>query len=586
MIPLFLSLALTVTSAPDWSTVYEKSGYVETGRYPEAVDYCHRLERASPFARVIRFGVSPEGRPLIALVISRDRAFTPDAAMRSGKPLIFIDNGIHSGEIEGKDASLILAREILITKCEAALIDRVNLLIVPVFSVDAHERFRAYNRINQNGPQEMGWRATAVNLNLNRDFIKADATEMQGMLHLLHTWKPDFFFDNHTTDGGDWRYSVQIGVCTGPDVAAPVADWSRAMVAAIQPQVERDGYLMAPYFGGFDPAHPERGLSVDTFGPRYSHGYLAAMNRPAMLVETHMLKPYRHRVETTYSLVKRTIEYCGQNASGLKAAIAAADQADATLTPGTPMTLTAKTGTQSHPFVFKGWTYKPYMSAVSGAMIPAWTHEPQDIPTTIRDTFEPALTLDAPAAYAVPPQWSDAIALLEQHGLSVVRTSKPVSDTFETFRFENARWARGPFESRFQPDFTTMKIQERRTLPEGTVIVRAAQPGARLLMHLLEPDAPDSLIRWGIFNTIFEQKEYFEDYAMEPIARKMLEQDPTLRAEFETKLKEPAFAASPRARLDFFYERSPYADEKLNKYPIVRLTAAQLAAATANARSK
>src|SRR5579862_4811578 len=222
--------AQRLTLSLDWQTTYERSGYVETGRYAEAVDTCKRLASASPWARVIRWGVSPQGRAMVALVLSKEGVFTPEVARRSRKPLVIINNGIHSGEIEGKDAGLLLARDILITKSQARLLDNVNLLLIPIFSVDAHERSTPYNRINQNGPRSMGWRATAVNLNLNRDFMKADGEEMVGMLHLLHTWKPDFFFDNHTTDGADWQYAMQLAVPLAQTQAAPVVEWSQRML--------------------------------------------------------------------------------------------------------------------------------------------------------------------------------------------------------------------------------------------------------------------------------------------------------------------------------------------------------------------
>ncbi|HEV2472962.1 MAG TPA: M14 family metallopeptidase, partial [Chthonomonadales bacterium] len=503
------ALACKPVRQSDWRTTYEKSGYVATGRYQECLDYCERLQRASKFARVIRYGTSPQGRPMIALLISRDGAFTPEKAAQSPKPLVLINNGIHSGEIEGKDASLILAREILISKKEAFLIQGVNLLIVPVFSVDAHERFGPYHRINQNGPKEMGWRANAVNLNLNRDFTKADAVEMRAMLRLLHTWRPDFFFDDHTTDGGDWRYSLMIGVPTGPGIAAPLARWSLQMETAIQPKVEADGFLMAPYFDFFDPSNAARGIAIEEFSPRYSNGYLAAMNRPSMLVETHMLKPYKVRVEATYSVLMRTIQYCELTAGSLKRLVRAADEADRRLAPGAPVTLEAKNIRQSHPFLFKGWLYHPYPSAISGVMTPAWIHTPVDTPTVVFDQYEPSLTLPAPAAYAIPPEWRKIIRLVRLHGFGISTLKRPMTARFSTYRFDNVSYPRQSFESRFRPACAIVPVEQRRTLPAGTAIVRIGQPGARLLMDLLEPQASDSLLRWGLMNAVFEQKEYF-----------------------------------------------------------------------------
>lgn len=566
-------------SQANWSTTYERSGYVATGRYAEAVTYCERLAAASHGkARVIRYGTSPQGRPMVALAMSGDNAFTAAAASASSRPLVIINNGIHSGEIEGKDADLLLARDILISGKHAELLKKVNILMIPVFSVDAHERFTPYNRINQNGPVEMGWRATAENLNLNRDFMKADSAEMRALLGLIHSWKPDFLFDNHTTDGADWQYTIQIDVPTAPTLNPAGIEWSRQLIAEAMPLVEKDGFLTSPYFDGVDYNNLKAGVTISDFGPRYSTGYMAAINRPSMLVETHMLKPYKQRVDATYSINLRVIQHIAATAEALKAANRSADVAEASLTPGTPVTLTSLTSPASRPFVFRGLEYKPFRSEVSGGMIPAWTSTPVDTQTTIRDQYLPDLVVNAPAAYLIPAQWADVISRLKIHGIQLKRLARPVTGRYTVWRFKDVRFPPMPFESRFQPSFHTIRSEETLDLPGGSAVAVTSQPGAKLLMQLLEPDAPDSLVRWGLMNTIFEQKEYFESYQMEKVAVKMLREDAKLKAEFEEKLKDPKFASSPRARLEYLYEKSKYADAALNRYPVVPLTAAQLAA--------
>jgi hypothetical protein len=124
------------------------------------------------------------------------------------------------------------------------------------------------------------------------------------------------------------------------------------------------------------------------------------------------------------------------------------------------------------------------------------------------------------------------------------------------------------------PSYRVEAVKERRTFPPGSVVVPLAQEGAKVAINLLEPDAPDSLVRWGFFNATFEQKEYGEDYVVEQLAREMLASNPKLREEFEKKLaSDPAFAANPRARLQFFYQRSPYWDKQMNLYPVGRIIA-------------
>ncbi|HVL38729.1 MAG TPA: M14 family metallopeptidase [Fimbriimonadaceae bacterium] len=573
---LSLLLAATVAQA-DWRTHYERSGYVETGRYEEAVQYCRRLDAASEQATLIHLGKSPQGREIVALAISRDGSFHPRAAQRSKKPLILVINGIHSGEIEGKDASLILARDVLITKKLASLIDDVNLLIVPIFSVDAHERFNAYNRINQNGPKEMGWRATSVNLNLNRDWIKADALEMRHMLRLIRDWRPDFAFDNHTTNGGDWQYVLTYGLALSQTQHPSLVKWTEGMIDAAAAATDRDGFLTAPYFSLTSRNDPTRGITVQDFSPRYSHAYFAAINRPAVLVETHMLKPYRQRVEATLSFMRHVIGYCGRTGAELKSANASADREASMRAPGEQVVLDSQLDSRSEPFTFKGYPYEPYRSEVTGTLIPSWRQVPTDFASTIRRWYRPAVTVEAPAAYAVPPQCGEVLDLLELHGIKGRRLPRPFHRQLSSIEFTGVSFPTEPFEGRHMPRFQMKEIVEERELPAGTLIVPVAQPLGKLALHLFEPAGPDSLVRWGFFNSIFEQKEYFETYAFEPIAKKMLAADPILRAEFEERLKDPAFAESAQARLQFLWERSPYADERLRKYPVVRLNQADLA---------
>jgi len=561
----------------DWTITAERTNFAETGRYQEAVDFCKRLARFSPAAKVITYGKSPEGRPMVALLISSDRQFSETAFTGSKKPLIFVQNGIHSGEIEGKDASLMLARDMLVQKKHAELLAGANWVIVPVFSLDAHERFGPYNRINQNGPTQMGWRATAQNLNLNRDWMKADSPEMRAEISLVQRYKPDIFFDNHTTDGADFQYVLTLGIPWGSAMPAETATWSKKLYDQLERRCSAQGFPTAPYFSMNNRTDPSRGITVSDYSPRFSHGYVSALNRPAILVETHVLKPYEPRVKATYSVMVETALECVRQAKELKAMNARADAAAASVKEGDSVVLTSELTNETEPFTFLAYPYAPRPSSITGRPVAAWDRtKPQTVATTVRWKFKPGLTVAAPAAYAVPPAWHGVIDRLKLHGVKSFTLNKPMTDLFWTERFEDVKFAPSPFESRQQPSFKSVAINGTRTLPAGTVIVPVAQPHSRLLIHLMEPNAPDSFVQWGFFNTIFESKEYAEDYAMEPYANKMLAGNQALAKEFAEALKDEKFAASASARLDFFYRRSPYFDDRLNKYPVVRLSTAQL----------
>ena len=570
MVPLVL--ALTLAGQADWQTHYEKSGFLETGRYQEAIDFCKRLDAASGDAKLITYGKSPEGRDMVALIISSEHAFTPGAASKSDRPLIFVQNGIHSGEIEGKDASLMLARDILIRRQYPEILKGANLVIVPVFSVDAHERFSPYNRINQNGPKDMGWRATAQNLNLNRDWIKADGGEMRNEIKLVQAWRPDFLFDNHTTDGADYQFTITLALPMAQTQGAAQADWSRKLYGELKQKLDARGYLTAPYFDLPNPGDPSTGIVVDDYAPRYSNGYWAAMNRPSVLVETHMLKAYKPRVDSTYWAMVYTMDRCVEDARALKGMNAASDAEEKRMGEGSKVVLAAEPTAEKTPFAFKAWTYTPRESVVSGGRVNAWdTSKPIDVQTTVQDHYRSSVEVELPAAYAVPPQWKNVQDLLALHGIKGFPVKVSFSTDLASYRFEDVKFGSMPFESRFMPNFKAVAITESRTLLPGTMVYPVSQVGAKLLAHMLEPAGPDSLVRWGFFNVMFEGKEYFEDYSMEPIAKQMYDSDPKLRAEFEEKLKDEKFAKNPRARLQFFYERSPYYDMWLNKYPIARI---------------
>lgn len=524
-------------------------------------------------------GKSPQGREMIVLILSKDQTFTAEESRRSRKPLVFIENGIHSGEIEGKDASLMLARDILMGDMPDLLAD-VNVAIVPIFSVDAHERFGPFNRANQNGPVEMGWRTTSVNLNLNRDFVKADSGEMRVLLNFLTKWKPDVFFDNHTTDGGDWQYVMTFDTARWPTMDGDAMKFSEKMDQHLMQEVNRDGFVAGPYFGGINAANPGQGASLGSYSPRYSHGYYSLFNRPSILVETHVLKPYKPRVLSTYSILKHAIQFTGENAAELKRIGQQADAREAGFREGDQLVVSNKTKDEWRDWTFKGYEFKPYKSEITGGEVRAWGTEPKDFPSRIRDQFEPGSSVTLPAAYLIPPQWHEVIKLLNLHGIKYSRMQSPAVPKREkmTVRvFQDVKFAATPNEGRFMPNFTMREEEREVSIHDNSLIVPVNQPGVRLLVHMLEPVCEDSLVKWGFFNSIFQRTEYAEDYAMEPYARKMLDRDPKLKAEFDEKLKDPAFAGSPQARLNWFFERSPFYDEAYSVYPVLRLSGVDLA---------
>lgn len=568
-----VSLEESTRRAPrEMLTEAEKSGYARTGSYDDCIALYRKLEASSPHARLLKIGESAEGRPLYVFVVSKDRAFTPEAARRSGKPVVLLQNGIHPGENGGKDASVMLLRDVLVSKTHVRWLDHVILLSIPVFNADGHERISPYNRINENGPAEMGFRVTSRRLNLNRDYVKADTPEMRAWLGLYTSWLPDFLIDNHVTDGSDNQYDVTIATHTEQDIAAPVGAWVRTQyLPKLESEMGSLGHVMGWYFEG---ATAEK-LNVMTASPRYSTGYAAAQNRAALLVETHSLKSFKTRVWSHYDIMRVSIDAVAASARALREAGQRADAAMETQRPGTEVFLSGSPTGDGVPYTLRQLEAEDMPSAATGAAVRKYTSKPLNRETRLVRTLAPKTTPAAPAGYVVPKSWPEIAGLLRLHGVRLEEIPAALNGQYPMQRFTEVRFAPQPFEGRFQvTGFQTRSTSEPGIIPAGSWWVPVNQRAGKVAMHLLEPEAPDSLLRWGFFASIFEQKEYFSDYIFAPIADEMLEKDPKLREELERQ------KLQGRARLRWLFERSPYFERDKDLYPILRLNSKPARAAT------
>ena len=562
---------------PEWRTWTEKTDYRETPRYEETIAYCKKLARSSPLIRFASFGQSGEGRSLPLIIAAENETFTPQTARAAGKAIVLIQACIHAGESDGKDAGLALLRDIAITKTRPGLLDRVVLLFIPIYNVDGHERMSPFNRINQNGPVEMGWRATTTNLNLNRDYMKADAPETRRWLKLWNEWNPDLFIDCHVTDGADFRYDVTYQYEHHENVSPQIVAWAReAFDKRIVPMTEMAGNLLAQYLEFRDNRYLEKGINGFLPTPRFSTGYTPLRNRPGLLIETHMLKDYKTRVRGTYDFLRFTLEEINRDPQSLLRAVRAVDETTVkegeTYDPSRRYPLQLELTDNHRPFQLKGVEYQRELSDVSGAVRVIYGDQPLDLTVPFYDDAKASVTVAPPLYYIVPPQWKNVIEVLAAHGLKLQKLAAPATLDIESYRFSEVKWAQSSFEGHVMPAYKTTIVRERRTFPVNSVVIPLAQTGGHVAIHLLEPDAPDSLIAWGFFNPIFEQKEYGESYVLEKLAREMLAKDEKLRREFEERVAtDPKFAASARERLNFFYDRSPYYDPYLNLYPVGRI---------------
>jgi len=560
------------------ATLAERSGYTRTGRYEEVERLCAAYAVEWPQAvRCFEFGRTPEGRPMMALVASRAPGLTPADAAANELPVVLIQGGIHAGEIDGKDAGFLALREILENKIAPGILERIALVFVPVFNVDGHERFGRWNRPNQVGPEEMGWRVTAQNLNLNRDYMKAAAPEMQAMLRLLDAWDPILYVDLHVTDGAQFEYDVAnlVEPFIGGDTA--LQPLGRALMDDTNARVAAGGGLPLPFYfypslrDGNDPAS---GFAMDAYPPRYSTGYWALRNRLAMLVETHSWKDYRTRVRVTHDIFVAVADLTARDGRAWLQAAHESDQ-NARALGGTAVPLAYKTTDRHHTIDFRGYAYTREPSAASGAVALHYDPKvPQIWHIPFYDEMVASVEETAPTGgYIVPPAHAAWIAeRLALHGIEAHLVEKNLGPkSVEEFRADKVDFSPQPFEGRTMATLHGKWTPEERSIAQGSLFVPIAQAKARLVMSLLEPRAPDSFASWGYFNAHFEAKEYMENYVTEEVARQMLASRPEIAAEFVERLaKDPQFAKDPTARLDFFRRHHPSWDDRLNVYPVTR----------------
>ncbi len=552
-------------------TPFEESDGLRTPTYAETMTWFADLAAGSPLIELTSFGTSPQGRSLPLVIADKEGRFTAtDHRDREGRVVLLVEACIHAGESCGKDAGMLLLRDLAENPDLASeLLDKVTLLFVPIFNVDGHERFGPYNRINQNGPREMGWRVTGQNLNLNRDFLKADTPEMQAWLGMFNAWLPDFFIDIHSTDGADYQYAITYSMETRGNMDSGLTAWTIEYEEKMNEAMAADGYPMAPYVAFKKWHDPRSGLRTWVAGPRFSQGYTALQNRPGLLIETHMLKDYPTRVESTLKLVTHTVRWLNTEAGRLHGLVTAADEA--TAGPefrAEPFPLRFELAEDSTTVAFAGVSYETVTSEVTGGQWNRFTGEPETMELQFFGEHTPSVTADLPEAYIIPPEWTVAIERLAAHGVEFRRLATPVELEIRTWRLSDAKWRERPYEGRHPVTFTAEPVTETRVFPAGSVVVDMNQRTARVAAHLLEPRAPDSLVQWGFFDAIFERVEYVESYVIEEMIPEMLAENPAWAAELaERKAADPEFAADPSAIRYWFYAKTPYYDQRVGIYP-------------------
>ncbi len=570
------SIVATESAIPDdWLTVAERTGFRATSSFDETVDFLRRIDAASPHIELQFFGRSGAGRLLPAVVVSAAGAFTPEAAKTTGQPVLLFQSCIHAGEVDGKDASLMILRDLALGR--RSVPESTILLFVPIFNADGHERVSPFNRANQNGPVEgMGFRATANGMNLNRDHMRVATAEMHGLLDLVNRWRPHLHVDNHVTNGSDHSWVLTWMIAEAPTIAPSVDRWLATNLPRALAATEAAGHPTGPYVDLRDRDDPAKGFAWLPISPRYSTDYFPLRNRPSILIEMHAHKPYPHRVVANRDFLQSLIDTVEQEPTSLVRAVAEAESA--TVGKGRPDAEPSTVVVRWQPsraFETVRWPAAQWSteeSVVTGGSMVRFrprTYRMISVPWYHGHLAE--LELPRPRGYLVMPGWPQIERLISDHGLRAWRLPGPFELDVEIIRVSDPVLLDVPYQGTVLiEDFSVIRQPERRQIPAGAVWVPADQPDFEVAVQLFEPEAPDSMLRWGTLNTVFERKEYMGLETLERLAEDMLMNDAT-RSAWETALEDEAFAADATARYLWWYRRTPYWDEQIGLLPVFRV---------------
>ncbi|MBL7827093.1 MAG: M14 family metallopeptidase [Saprospiraceae bacterium] len=541
--------------------------------YDEAISCYEQLAAAYPDKVQFKaVGSTDSGKPLHVAVVSADGEFDPAHIRQSGRRILLINNGIHPGEPEGIDATVMLLRDYL-AKPEVfqKWLEKMVIVVIPVYNVDGCLNRNSFSRANQEGPEAYGFRGNARNYDLNRDFIKCDSRNARSFNQIFTTWSPDIFVDNHTSNGADYQYVMTLIATQHNKLEAPLGDLlQKTMLPELYAGMTQKGWDMIPYVDSPGET-PDSGIAGFCDYGRYSTGYAALWNTIGFMPETHMLKPFKDRVWSTYAFMEVVMQFVAGHAAEIGRA--RAEAFERTRTKKTFELDFAMDQKQFDMIEFKGYAAKYKPSEVSG-LPRLWydRSEPYTKKIPYYNYFSPSVTVEKPVAYIIPQAWEHVIERLRINEVEMTPLEKQVDLETETyfirdFKTRNA-WEGHYYHSGVQLEKKVMK----RTFEAGDMMVYVNQNANRYIMETLEPNAPDSWFAWNFFEPILMQKEYFSAYVFEDLAAQFLKENPAVKAELDAKRKaEPDFAADAMKQLDWVYRKSPWYEPSHRMYPVARL---------------
>ncbi|MDC7998523.1 M14 family metallopeptidase [Gilvibacter sediminis] len=568
---LLLSCNSEVKSDRDFTTLFETSNGTQTPEYKDVISYYDDLSETYTSVAMYEMDRTDSGERLHLVTFNPNRSFDSELGLDGKQVVVLINNGIHPGESDGIDASMMLIRDLAQGKIKAP--KNVIIAVIPVYNIGGSLNRNSHSRTNQNGPEAYGFRGNARNYDLNRDFIKSDTWNALAFQKLFDLLDPDVFIDNHVSNGADYQYTLTHLFTQHNKLGGKAGKYlHEVMMPALEDSLASKNWDITPYVNVFNRT-PEGGFSQFMDGPRYSTGYTSLYNTLGLMVETHMLKPYKDRVEGTYALMESVIGFSEANAEQIKNV---KREAWKNYKTGSYYPISwAIDSSQTTTLNFKGYegTYVP--SEITGANRLKYNHDqPFEKPVTYYNYFKPTDSVQIPDNYIVPKGWWRVLTRLRANGVIMDQFDKDTTMTVTAYRIADYKTYNRPYEGHY-PHYNT-KVEPYQTevmIPKGSYRIPAEQEAVRYLLETLEPAAVDSFFNWNFFDTVLQQKEGFSPYVWEDLALDYLNENPEIKTEFETKKANDAnFAGNWYAQLDWIHKNSPYYEAAHLRYPIYRVS--------------
>ncbi|GAA4277657.1 M14 family metallopeptidase [Aquimarina mytili] len=552
----------------DFTTSFEKSKGTETPTYPEVIQYYQNLANAYSAIHIQEVGMTDSGHPLHIITLNPDLEFDFEK-IRQNKRLLLINNGIHPGESDGIDATMLLYRDIVQGKIEAP--KNTVLVTIPIYNIGGSLNRNSGTRTNQNGPVAYGFRGNARNYDLNRDFIKNDTKNARAFAKIFHLVQPDVFIDNHVSNGADYQYTLTHLFTQHNKLGGALGNYlNNEIHPKLEASLKTKKWDITPYVNVWGTT-PDKGWTQFMDSPRYSTGYTTLWNTLGMMVETHMLKPYKKRVEGTYELMKSMIEITEKDGKKIRS-MREKTFAELPQQKTYPIDWKIDTSTVTK-FNFKGYEGEYIDSEITGAKRLKYDqNKPYTKEISYQNYFVPSTEIEIPEAYIIPKGWWNVIELLRLNQIEFDTLERDSTLTVEVYHINDYKSREIPYEGHYLHYKTSIKKSNSQiTFKKGDIIIPTDQKGFRYLIQTLEPEAPDSFFNWNFFDPILQQKEGFSPYVWEDKAVELLQNNNELRSRFEEKKKDTAFANKWYVQLDWIHKQSNHYEKAHMRYPVYRV---------------